>query len=241
VLREVERRETQLILHVEIRAVVEQQLDCRNVVATRGHHERRGAVGRARVDIGRLVEQQLHDIIVAVRRRVMQRRPALLVDLGALRDQELHEVEVAVQRREHHRVLARLVLRLDIRLRIRDERRGHLVGLLPRREHEERDALVVGEVRVHAVRELLVDFLHVVELHGLDHRVRGRGLRGRGHQRAGEPGGERQRRYAAPQHSRYPCHTGMPGRCSRTADRRTVCQKTRNSARRPKIEFHVLP
>jgi hypothetical protein len=69
-------------------------------------------------------------------------------------------------------------------------------GLFARGQHEQRHAVAVDHVRVHAIGELLLHLLHIVELDGFDHRVRGGGGRRLRKQRDQRRAGER-----ADQHS----------------------------------------
>ena len=129
-----------------VRAEAEQHL--RELLApfARRHHQRRGAVGRAGVEVGAALDQELRDLLVAGEHRVVQRRPlqAAAVELRAAGEQPARGLEMPAPGGEQERLLA--VHRGPVHVRAAaHEQLHHLEVAFPRRDHQP-GADAVGEV-----------------------------------------------------------------------------------------------
>ena len=95
-----------------------------------------------------MVQQQLHDLGVAARRGVMQRRPAGFVDIGILGDQAPANVCHARKRCQHERALVIAIARLGLQTRRLQQQRQYRRRRLPDGLNQGMQALRIAGIGV---------------------------------------------------------------------------------------------
>ena len=132
----------------DVGAGLEQQLDHGLAARQRGHHQRRFARWRGRVDHGLVLQQQLRHRQLALGRGIVQRRPAQAVDLGAARDERARPVGLARDRQVHQRGLARRILGVHVRAAVGGDRVEHVPGAGHHRAHQRRLAILEAGIGI---------------------------------------------------------------------------------------------
>eukprot|EP00964_Phaeocystis_antarctica_P103147 scaffold68443_cov61-Phaeocystis_antarctica.AAC.4 len=173
VARNHQRGVAALVLLVDRRALLEQQLHHLHVAKAARVHQRGLAALVLLVDRSALVEQQLHPLRVALDARAHQRGPAdqlhhLRVATGGKGRATEERDHVAIDARQHQRGVAALVLLANRRAPVEQQLHHLRVALLARR-HQRGPAALVLLVDWRAIIEQL---LHQLRVAGADRVVK---------------------------------------------------------------------
>mgnify|MGYP006960932683 CR=1 FL=1 len=162
-----QRRIAPIIFRARIGAGLKEHLGDPLAPLTGGHHQRRGAVGGARVDVRSALEKEQRNVVVAVEHRVVQCPPivAVAINRRAILEQPLHGRKVPVPNRKLQRLLTVAIGPTRIGA-ARDEQLHHFNVAMPGGIHQPGAKLAAFEFWIKALVKPLRYFSDIPALNG---------------------------------------------------------------------------